>query len=399
MSHRLGDPAYLAESELEDVASCPACAAAEGQREVTASEGTAQRGLVLSYCSRCGHHYLSRRPTRAWYATYYAEGWDTGRLEGPTLPSRLRQALKSWPVLRRAVAAVRTLRSGPFASERAYRTLSMFYGMAPLAEDLDALPRGAKVLEIGTGYGSTLDLLRAAGFSAVGTEANRHRVDVCRAQGLQVLQTGIDDLGPVAPLAPFDFIYSAHVFEHLLDLDRMMSGVAPLLAEGGGLCLEVPHGPVVEDLVNRVHQPGHCHLFSVGSLTALLSRHGFVVSRVLADVNLLVTAQMAGGFRFPSLSADGGPALLAPWRAALSRETTPVSYSYDHFHVVVRRESDGSVLFARESPYRVRPVHRPGSRDLVNTFVLQVEPESPAEEWPIRFLHPTAQPPIWMKHQ
>lgn len=116
------------------------------------------------------------------------------------------------------------------------------FGRREIAGALDALPDGARVLEIGCGTGVLLaDLARAwPGLSFQGVEpigsgfspfaAVLDRIEAAHP-GLEIHRGRIEDMTADAERPPFDLIFSVNVFEHLDDwrcgLDAAMALLAP----------------------------------------------------------------------------------------------------------------------------------------------------------------------------
>lgn len=388
------DPIYLGPADLEELSCCPACTASDQQRHLALAAGSDAEGLRVTFCPQCGHAYLSRRPTQDWFQAYYATQWDThGSRAAPSLSHRMRRRIQRVGLARRAVRAGRVLqRDVPGAMYPGpARLLQMISGLGPV--EGDSFPAGRKLLEIGSGYGAALAFFRDAGLEVYGTEASAHRAAACRALGLDVQQTSITNLDPVAHHAPFDFVYSSHVFEHLTDLDRMMAGVARLVKEGGFVYIEVPHSLLAEDLVLRSHIPVHLHMFSAASLIAVLQRAGLQPVRVLADVNLHVVAHKGeiatpiGRTRIPTMPED-----LVHGLESVAGEQGDVRVRFDQYQIDVSRADDNATLYSRPFPYgNLTSVD--GDR---NEFRLRFD-GADESQWPIRFVHATPQPPIWVK--
>ena len=399
-----GDPVYLAANDLETVDACPACTAASDQQEISAAEGSQGRGLALARCSRCSHVYLSRRPNQDWFQRYYSSEWDSGRLVQKTRATeRLRSFLARSRRLQRWVSATRVLRTGlqrqvTLRTQEA-RMLSMVAGIGD-SKDFNRIRLPAKLLEIGCGHGASLVAFREAGFDVYGTEASAHRVDLCRAKGLRVEQTDIVDFAAIAPHAPFDVVYSAHVFEHLTDLEAFMTRLTPLVKPGGMIYVEVPHSHVTEHILHRTHVPVHCHLFSARSLATLLHRFGFDVARVLLDMNLhIVAVNQHVPAEFPAVHVDTEPDALARGLQVMRPEHGALRIDYDHYRMAISRADNGTVLSERPRVSGTAQLNRPGSDRLVNSFVVTVDREAADDRWPIRFVHETPLPPMWLKRQ
>jgi SAM-dependent methyltransferase len=103
------------------------------------------------------------------------------------------------------------------------------------ADDFGDLIRGKRWLDVGTGRGLILNLLRPAAKMAVGVEPTRALRDQGRANGLTIFAS-VDEV-----VGSFDCITLFSVFEHLLDPIGMLKALRRLLAPGGRIILEVPH--------------------------------------------------------------------------------------------------------------------------------------------------------------
>lgn len=92
---------------------------------------------------------------------------------------------------------------------------------------LRALPRGARVLEMGAGGGKTLAHLRALGLDAVALDWAREGLDAHGIEG--------DARAPPFHDSTFDAVLAIHVLEHLTPLEALRVGeeVARVLRDGG----------------------------------------------------------------------------------------------------------------------------------------------------------------------
>jgi SAM-dependent methyltransferase len=173
-----------------------------------------------------------------------------------------------------------------------------FY-QARLAGIESQLGRKSTLLEIGCGAGHFLKLAKDAGWKVCGTELSesfqknateRFGLDVRRAVGLA---------GCAFREESFDVVYSAHVFEHLLDPLGTLVEARRVIKRNGILVIEVPNqfqslrsglrgclaaitGPAGEGWVFRkpmcyIH---HVYFFSPDTLNALVCRAGFSVMRM-----------------------------------------------------------------------------------------------------------------------
>ncbi|WP_373060153.1 class I SAM-dependent methyltransferase [Gemmatimonas sp.] len=98
---------------------------------------------------------------------------------------------------------------------------------------VDRIPRGSRVLDVGCGTGSFLDLLRThRGADVVGVEPNAERAQAARSRGHSVV-TGYYDESSAAELGLFDVILFADVLEHMPHPGPVLRLASQWLAPGG----------------------------------------------------------------------------------------------------------------------------------------------------------------------
>lgn len=110
--------------------------------------------------------------------------------------------------------------------------------MVPEALKLAKLPAGAKVLDVGCGQGSAMQLFAQAGLSAVGITINDVDIQACRAKGLDVRE--MDQSFLEFDDASFDLVWCRHCLEHSVMPYFTLSEFARVLRPGGTLYVEVP---------------------------------------------------------------------------------------------------------------------------------------------------------------
>jgi 2-polyprenyl-3-methyl-5-hydroxy-6-metoxy-1,4-benzoquinol methylase len=197
---------------------CPFCGEAGTPHRVRPD------GLTVNACARCAAQFVSPAPDADALAALYADYYDQCYLR----PAEQRD----W--LRELVALL------PAADVR-LRTLAR---LAPL--------RGARVLDVGCGVGTSLRQCARLGARVSGVEMDGAAVAMLRARhGFTEVHEG-DFLG--APLAgPFDLLLLYDVIEHPLDPLTWLRRATDLLAPGGLLVLWTPNGAAREpDLPLRV---------------------------------------------------------------------------------------------------------------------------------------------------
>lgn len=198
-------------------------------------------------CLACGHEQLSLFPqAEALAAAYPSSYWHKASGAGGWA-SRLAQGYRRWLL---AEDVARFLRLG--------------------------LPRGARVLDVGSGSGELLAALVAAGFQAEGVELSALAQAQASAQGLRVHAGELAQ----APAGPFDAIAFWHVLEHLPQPVEALREAAKRLAPQGLLILQVPNvrswqAQAFGPRWLALDAPRHLHHFHPASLAQALEQAGF----------------------------------------------------------------------------------------------------------------------------
>jgi 2-polyprenyl-3-methyl-5-hydroxy-6-metoxy-1,4-benzoquinol methylase len=138
--------------------------------------------------------------------------------------------------------------------------------------------KGGRLLEIGCGSGSYLELMRMLGWTVCGIEPDPEAAVMAgKAADCQVHAGTIED----APFEPgsFDAIATSHVIEHVYDPQSLVASAARLLVKGGRMIVQTPN---FESLGHKLFSaewfsldpPRHLCLFTPASLRALFERTG-----------------------------------------------------------------------------------------------------------------------------
>jgi 2-polyprenyl-3-methyl-5-hydroxy-6-metoxy-1,4-benzoquinol methylase len=141
------------------------------------------------------------------------------------------------------------------------------------------VPPGARVLDVGSGYGTLLSALAQRGYRMLGLELSSVRTAVSRQlNGVRVIEGDVYRL-PAAG-GPFDAITFIHVLEHLTRPVEALRALRERLRPGGLLFVEVPNA---EDLLlsaspayRRFYwQRAHVGYFTAATLAEALRRAGW----------------------------------------------------------------------------------------------------------------------------
>jgi 2-polyprenyl-3-methyl-5-hydroxy-6-metoxy-1,4-benzoquinol methylase len=242
----------LRKREVEWIA-CPLCA---GQ----ATKRRHQEGdYIMVRCLRCGFVYQNPRPSYQEllqaYQTYLPEG---------------EEEIESWG---RMVEPV-------------------FKGGADLIER--HVPRG-RVLDVGTGYGFFLALMRSRGWEVMGLEVSSAGAHYGQKRwGLPIVS---QPWGKASfHEREFDVVTAFYVIEHLPDPLAFFREVHRILRPGGIILVRYPHTTPIKDVLslmriknNLYHLPFHLSDFSPRTIRTALSKAGFKSIKTFV-----------GGFTIPS---------------------------------------------------------------------------------------------------
>jgi SAM-dependent methyltransferase len=142
----------------------------------------------------------------------------------------------------------------------------------------DHLPHGARVLEVGSGAGAFLELLRRRGMRGTGLEWNDDAVGRAAARGLDVRARELADVA-LDQAGAFDAVCLFQVLEHVPAVSGFLRHCLRALRGGGLLCIAVPDQ---ESFVGRLElaldlPPHHMGRWTRGALLALAAHLGLEV--------------------------------------------------------------------------------------------------------------------------
>lgn len=223
---------------MAETISCAQCGADDFETVYQHRAGLVANGA----CRRCGLGYLSPRPSAS----------DTDRLY-----AGYRQAYPD-----EFLAAPES----PFAQAAAARASFAARWVRP----------GARVLEVGCGYGHFVAAGTAAGYRVEGIEPSGHQVRFARDRLglLGIVQGTIDDLPTDGS---FDVVAMFHVLEHLRDPQEAIVRLAQAVRPGGLVWLDVPHALRLPcDAIEHLYVAAGHHLYSFTPrvLAAMAARAG-----------------------------------------------------------------------------------------------------------------------------
>jgi O-antigen chain-terminating methyltransferase len=137
-----------------------------------------------------------------------------------------------------------------------------------------------RVLEIASGQGFFLDMLREAGIGATGVEADQALCEQARSRGLDVTQA--DFFAFLKNKSPeFDGVMASHIVEHFLpvQVEELLGLLAGAAKPGSPLVILTPNIANMRRAVGDFwRDPTHVRPYPVSALSKLLRRTGWEVA-------------------------------------------------------------------------------------------------------------------------
>ena len=135
----------------------------------------------------------------------------------------------------------------------------------------------SNVLEIGSGRGEFLELLRDANIKALGIDSDPEMVQHCKAKGLDIVEADALEFLQKAPDHSYDGIILFQVAEHLslenlLELIELMSAK---ICAGGKLIIETPNPHCAKAMQFFLIDPTHIRPIHPELLEFMLAKAGF----------------------------------------------------------------------------------------------------------------------------
>lgn len=209
--------------------------------------------FTVNECLKCGHYFTNPRPAAGQQDILYPESYavfSSGR------------SAKRWHTWRR----------------RVQRLL--------VARLIRGLPsgNGARALELGSGTGNFLDVLRVKGWQVEGLEPSRHAVSVAAEAGRPVMNAD-DRYLQALPSETYGLVAALMVIEHLEDPVASLKELHRITAPRGELLVSVPNFDSLERLLFRDHWyalqlPRHYHHFTPASISRTLEAAGWSNIRI-----------------------------------------------------------------------------------------------------------------------
>lgn len=228
---------------------CPLCG--KNETEIIFTKGNLDRELINVICKNCSLVYINPRPTKEEYDNFHKEEFlkqksitETGQIA---------------PKLKKSELTIK-------------RTIFDF-----LKEYLRA---GQKVLDIGCGYGTLLDIVKKeTGADVYGLELGDLDVKAAKEfYGLDVFHGSLEEFAAKEEnWGKFDIVAMHHVLEHLPRPLESLEQIKKLLKSGGLLYIGVPNIMNIKKRPDIFFQIAHPFSYSPYSLGEVLQSGGFSV--------------------------------------------------------------------------------------------------------------------------
>jgi len=257
---------------------CRVCGNTTGNRKYRIAEMMFGTGDVFEYfeCNRCGCLQIAEIPSNL--PEFYPQGYYS--LEDDPKPHTRFRSFVLKQVCRYALCG-----PGPLGGWT-YRLLSRRLPTLALL-GLTGVRANARILDVGSGTGRFVRLLRRGGFAALGIDPYVSH-DICDSFNAPLVLNRSLHEHCLSCEEKYDVIIFDHSFEHLPDPLAALSATRNLLeSRSSATC--IIQTPTVSSWAwehYREHwvqldAPRHLHLQSLGSMCLLASKAGFKVERVL----------------------------------------------------------------------------------------------------------------------
>ena len=146
-------------------------------------------------------------------------------------------------------------------------------------------PKNGSVLEIGSGHGFFLEMMRKKGFNIIGIEVSKEKRKILKKVAkAKVLNININEQIP--DIGPFDTIVFFHVLEHISEPVKFLINCQKLLKPRGKIIVEVPNCDDFQLQHNKAYkefywQRAHINYFTPRLLKEVFYKSGLKKTRII----------------------------------------------------------------------------------------------------------------------
>ena len=141
------------------------------------------------------------------------------------------------------------------------------------------ITKRSRILEIGSGHGFFLDIMKKNGYDITGSEISKEKRKYSKkVTKVPVLDININEKIPITK--SFDIVVLFHVLEHITDPVILLKNIKKLLKPKGKVLVEVPNCDDFHLGLNKFYkefywQRAHIHYFNPKSLKTMINLGGF----------------------------------------------------------------------------------------------------------------------------
>lgn len=180
---------------------------------------------------------------------------------------------------------------------------------------------GKKVLDVGCFEGTISKLFLKRGNEVYGLDISPAAVKKARKKGIKAQTGDVEEAWPFED-DTFDLVFAGEIIEHVFDTDGFLQEAKRVLKPHGELVLTTPNlaslgrrlllfggqNPHIETgMSHKDDDAGHVRYFVKGSLSKLLTRNGFKITRFTSNVvNFTPSGRLSSKFLariFPTLGS------------------------------------------------------------------------------------------------
>lgn len=238
--------------KLEVIDRCNLCKSADNSFFIQGINFTGRKE-IFNYvkCNKCGLIWLSPRPKQKYIGEYYYKGYS------------------AYITPKKVSSLIKLIRSLIYSSPLA----GIF-----IKDKLFPLKGKGKILDVGTGNGRYLDILKDWGYEVFGVEVNKQCVGEMKQRGLNVKKG--DLYSAKYPANFFDIVRFSHVMEHVHSPLSELKETRRILKKNGFVVILIPN---IDSLFFKIFRhfwypleaPRHLYHYSPITIKKLLVRSGF----------------------------------------------------------------------------------------------------------------------------
>lgn len=244
----------MIKKDFEEVNTCDLCGSKSSMLFLSTEDRNYQTGkYTYLKCQDCGLVWLSPRPKQAALAKYYPKIYRAHQTAG--IPSISKKFIRS------------IIYKNGFISRLLIKDQLFFWKYK------------GKILDVGTGNGSYLEVLRGWGWDSYGLEISKETVLNAKKSGIQNIEQGVL-LTSKFPDEYFDTIRFSYVMEHVPSPKKELDKTNKLLKKNGKVLILVPNINSLFFYLFRSYwypldAPRHFYHFTPKTITNYLENSGF----------------------------------------------------------------------------------------------------------------------------